>query len=90
LAKEAQSIAKKYLGRVNVDERCVLVTCGDNNGAMNYFLRELGGQWSWVDLEDTCLEEMPVLLDEPVIQAPDEKLPFADASFDRVISIVGK
>ena len=78
---------KRFLGPIGDDERCVLVTCGDNNGAMNYFLRELGGRWSWVDLQDTCIAEMTVLLGEPVEYATDETLPFESDSFDRVIAI---
>lgn len=68
-------------------ERCLLLTCGDNNGAMNYFLRELGGRWSWADLEDTSIAEMSILLGEPVLHAPEEALPFADGEFDRVVVI---
>lgn len=78
---------KRYLGEIGENERCLLTTCGDNNGAMNYFLRELGGKWSWADLEDTCIEEMSQLLGDPVIFAANEKLPFDDGSFDRVIAI---
>jgi hypothetical protein len=35
---------EKLLKPVAPGERCLLLTCGDNNGAMNYFLRKLGGQ----------------------------------------------
>jgi SAM-dependent methyltransferase len=78
---------QKYLRNVGDNEKCLLVTCGDNNGAMNYFLRELGGNWSWADLEETCLEEMSELLGDPVSFAADEKLPFEDRYFDRAIAI---
>lgn len=78
---------KRYLTDIREDEKCLLVTCGDNNGAMNYFLRELGGKWSWADLEDTCIEEMSELLGEPVNFANDERLPFEDSYFERVIAI---
>jgi SAM-dependent methyltransferase len=78
---------KHYLNDINVDEKCLLTTCGDNNGAMNYFLRELGGKWSWADLEDTCIAEMSELLGDPVNFAADEKLPFEDNYFDRAIAI---
>jgi SAM-dependent methyltransferase len=77
----------RCLREIRPDEQCLLVTCGDNNGAMNYFLRELGGTWSWADLEHQCIPEMSELLGEPVHHAVDEKLPFEDAIFDRVISI---
>ena len=78
---------RRYLGNIGENEKCLLTTCGDNNGAMNYFLRELGGQWSWADLEDTCIEEMSQLLGDPVSFAANEELPFEDDSFDRVIAI---
>jgi SAM-dependent methyltransferase len=78
---------KRHLNDVGPDEKCLLTTCGDNNGAMNYFLRELGGHWSWADLEDTCIAEMSELLGDSVLFAADEKLPFEDKYFDRVIAI---
>lgn len=78
---------KRYLSDIGDDERCLLATCGDNNGAMNYFLRELGGNWSWADLEDSCIAEMSQLLGDPVNFAADEKLPFEDNYFDRAIAI---
>lgn len=78
---------KKLLLPIEPHERCLLLTCGDNNGAMNYFLRELGGRWSWADLEDTSIVEMSVLLGEPVLHAAEDAIPFADAEFDRVVVI---
>jgi SAM-dependent methyltransferase len=78
---------KKYLKSIADGEKCLLTTCGDNNGAMNYFLRDLGGKWSWVDLEDTCIDEMSELLGDPVSFAADEKMPFEDGYFDRAIAI---
>jgi SAM-dependent methyltransferase len=78
---------KKALLPISPEERCLLLTCGDNNGAMNYFLRELGGQWSWADLEDTSIGEIALLLGEPVALATENQLPFDDASFDRIVVI---
>ncbi|MBM9512987.1 class I SAM-dependent methyltransferase [Desulfogranum marinum] len=69
------------------DEKCLLVTCGDNNGAMNYYLRELGGKWSWAELEEQSLEEMKELLQEDVLRGSYEKLDYEDQYFDRVVSI---
>ena len=68
-------------------DRCLLLTCGDNNGAMNYFLRKLGGRWSWADLEDTSIAEMSELLGDPVAHAAEDRLPFEDAAFDRIVVI---
>jgi SAM-dependent methyltransferase len=77
----------KHLGTLSNSDKCLLVTCGDNNGAMNYYLRELGGQWYWADLEDTSITEMADLLGDEVKYAQADRLPFPDATFDRVISI---
>lgn len=86
--KMRYGVLKKHLGEIGPNEKCLLVTCGDNNGAMNYYLRELGGEWSFADLEDTCIVEMAELLDQEVKFASDEKLGFySDAYFDRVVTI---
>ena len=85
--KMRYGILKKHLGSIGVDEKCLLVTCGDNNGAMNHYLRELGGQWSFADLEETCVSEMSELLGEEVQFLPDDNLGYADASFNRIVTI---
>jgi SAM-dependent methyltransferase len=66
---------------------CLLVTCGDNNGAINYRLRELGGRWSWADCERTSLREMADLLREPVVHVDPARLPYPDGAFDCVVTI---
>lgn len=78
---------RQILGQIGSSERCLLLTCGDNNGAMNFFLRELGGNWFWADLEDVCLDEMSDLLGEPVVQVQENNLPYADGAFDRIVCI---
>lgn len=77
----------KLLGSVKPDERCLLVTCGDNNGAMNYFLRELGGKWFWAELETQSIDEMRQLLGDEVQLGSFDKLAYPDQHFDRVVSI---
>ena len=77
----------RHLGRVGAEERCLLITCGDNNGAMNYYLRGLGGRWSWADLERKSLVEMSELLGEEVKLVAPDSLPYADRRFDRVVII---
>ncbi len=77
----------RLLGPIRADERCLLVTCGDNNGAMNYFLRQQGGVWSWAELETQSIEEMQALLGEEVRHCSPDRLDFPDQSFDRIISI---
>jgi SAM-dependent methyltransferase len=80
-------VLTKLLQPIAPGERCLLLTCGDNNGAMNHFLRELGGKWSWADLEDHSIAEMSALLGDPVVHATENAIPFPDAEFDRVVVI---
>jgi len=77
----------KYLGNLSKADACLLVTCGDNNGAINYYLRFIGGRWSWADLEDKSIEEMSKLLGDPVHRAEESRLPFGSDQFDIVVSI---
>lgn len=78
---------EKLLGRIPAEKRCLLVTCGDNNGAINYYLRALGGKWSFADVEDTTLAEMSALLGAEVSHAPGARLSFPDELFDIAIAI---
>jgi SAM-dependent methyltransferase len=84
-----------FLGDVSGQE-CLLVTCGDNNGALNWHFREHGGAWTWADVvpatEDvesraSTYREMEQLLGEPVYRSTPERLPFADGRYDCVVSI---
>jgi SAM-dependent methyltransferase len=68
-------------------QRCLLVTNGDNNGAMNWVLRDAGGQWTWAEMEKDGIPAMAALLDEPVVHATPDRLPFPDGDFDRVVVI---
>lgn len=85
--RQRLEVLTSLLAPVPDRDRCLLLTCGDNNGAMNYFLRKLGGRWSWADLEDTSIAEMSQLLGEPVVHAAEDHLPFEDATFDRIVVI---
>jgi SAM-dependent methyltransferase len=68
-------------------ERCLLLTNGDNNGAMNYHFRAAGGRWTWADMEESSVSAIGQLLNDPVSLVTPEHLPFASASFDRVVVI---
>jgi 2-polyprenyl-3-methyl-5-hydroxy-6-metoxy-1,4-benzoquinol methylase len=68
-------------------KRCLLVTCGDNNGALNWHFRRVGGNWTWAELEDRCLAEMAAFLGDPVDHVEPGRLPYRDAHFDCVVSI---
>jgi SAM-dependent methyltransferase len=68
-------------------ERCLLLTSGDNNGAMNHVFRVAGGRWTWAEIEQRSIPAMEELLREPVHQAAADALPFAESSFDRIVVI---
>jgi len=68
-------------------KRCLLVTNGDNNGAMNVHLRRHGGAWTWVENEEAHIAEMEELLGDPVLHGSAERIPVPDASFDVVVTI---
>jgi SAM-dependent methyltransferase len=69
------------------DHKCLLITCGDNNGALNYFFREQGGDWRWADVSEENLGQMQEFLGEEVKHAEPDRLPFEKETFDKIISI---
>jgi len=76
----------EQIGNVH-GQACLLLTCGDNNGALNWHFRAQGGHWTWGDVAGENLEELSQLLDEPVHRIPEDRFPFADGQFDCVVSI---
>ena len=68
-------------------ERLLLVTCGDNNGSLNYHFREAGREWTWAEMEEELIPGMVELLGEPVLSSSPDSIPVADESFDIVVSI---
>lgn len=68
-------------------ERCLLVTCGDNNGALNWFFRLDGGQWTWSDVSGENQDQVVELLAEPVHRLTGDSLSFPDEAFDCIVSI---
>jgi SAM-dependent methyltransferase len=79
---------KKFLGAAE-NRKCLLITCGDNNGAINYHLRNSGGDWSWAEFEAETQADMEKLLGAPVHILDREtcSLPFADDFFNLLVSI---
>ena len=68
-------------------QRCLLLTCGDNPGALNYHFRAAGGNWTWAEFEPERIPAMEKLLGETVHHVDVDSFPFADRSFDRVVVI---
>ena len=71
------------------DQRCLLVTCGDNNGALNWMFKQHGGAWSWADAEEESTAQISALLGDPVAAMDKENpaLSFPDDYFDFVMTI---
>jgi SAM-dependent methyltransferase len=70
-------------------QRCLLVTCGDNNGALNWHFKQHGGSWSWADAEHDSIQQIGGLTGDAV-SAMDKQnpiLPFGEGAFDTVITI---
>jgi len=68
-------------------ERRLLITCGDNNGAINWAMRARGGAWSWMEMEAASIPGMVELLGDSVLGATPYQLPAGDGAFDVVISL---
>ena len=69
------------------DKKCLLVTCGDNNGALNWYIRQHGGRWTWADISGENNDQISLLLSEPVYAYKEDDFPVPDGHFDRVLSI---
>ncbi len=76
------------LGKVD-GQQCLLITCGDNNGALNWHFKRHGGQWTWVDAEHDSITQIGGLTGDPVIEMNKDNpsLPLPDSSFDVIITI---
>jgi len=73
----------------NPEGECLLITCGDNNGAMNWHLKNTGGYWSWADAEKDSITQISEVTGDEVAEMDKENpsLPFKNDSFDVVITI---
>lgn len=76
----------KLLGDTH-GKKCLLVTCGDNNGALNWYFREHGGAWTWADVSGENNDQIARLLGEPVLALRQDAFEMPDAQFDCVVSI---
>ena len=68
-------------------KKCLLITCGDNNGALNWYFREHGGEWTWADVSGENNDQISRLLNEPVHEFKEADFSVPDGHFDCVVSI---
>ena len=68
-------------------KKCLLVTNGDNNGALNWYFREHGGTWTWADVSGENNDQIASLLDEPVHAYREDDFDDPADTFDCVVSI---
>lgn len=71
------------------NRQCLLITCGDNNGAMNWHLKNTGGVWSWADAERDSIAQISEVTGDEVAEMDKDNpvLPYSENSFDVVITI---
>ena len=82
------NLLRRHLGELD-EASCFMVTCGDNNGAMNYHLRECGGKWVWADFEESAIPMIEGLLNEPVmkLEMKEARIPLPDGTIDCVVVV---
>jgi len=85
--KQKLALLSRLLGTPGPDDRLLLLTNGDNNGAMNHVLRAGGGHWTWGECEAASIPEMQAFLGEPVVHCDPARLNFPDSAFDAVVVI---
>jgi SAM-dependent methyltransferase len=69
------------------EKKCLLVTCGDNNGALNWYFREHGGNWTWADVSGENNDAISKLLNEPVLSLQADDFQLTEEQFDCIVSI---
>jgi SAM-dependent methyltransferase len=84
--RQKVELLMRLMGRVS-DERCLLISGHDNNGAMNHHFRAAGGKWSWGQVYPQGIDEMAEFLGDPVAHVDINRFPFPDGAFDVVIVI---
>jgi ubiquinone/menaquinone biosynthesis C-methylase UbiE len=87
LKKQLKLKALLQLMQPVTNQDCLLITCGDNNGALNWHFRAQGGRWLWADVMAESLAEISSLLNESVPQIASTHFPFPARQFDCVVAI---
>ena len=60
---------------------------GSDNGVVSLLLRRRGGCWASADLTEEAVASIRELVESDVHRLDGERLPFADAAFDRVVVV---
>jgi ubiquinone/menaquinone biosynthesis C-methylase UbiE len=60
---------------------------GSDNGVVSLLLRRGGGNWASADLTDEAVASIRELVETDVHRLDGERLPFGEASFDRVVVV---
>jgi 2-polyprenyl-3-methyl-5-hydroxy-6-metoxy-1,4-benzoquinol methylase len=68
-------------------ERLDCLDLGSDNGVISYLLRQRGGNWASADLDVNAVRSIEELVKTNVHRLDGQTLPFADASFDRVVIV---
>ncbi len=77
---------KKHLAKLK-DEKCLLITNGNNTGALNYYLQKSGGEWIWAELDRINIPEMEGLLKASVLHIGETWFDLPSSYFDRVVVV---
>lgn len=68
-------------------DRLRCLDLGSDNGVVSLLLRRGGGGWASADLTDEAVASIRGLVETDVHLCQGERLPFADAEFDRVVVV---
>jgi SAM-dependent methyltransferase len=60
---------------------------GSDNGVVSLLLRRGGGDWASADMTEESVASIRELVGTDVHRVPGQRLPFADAEFDRVVVV---
>ncbi len=83
--REKLHILKQLLYPIPDDWRCLDLGCA--RGSLSYFLRQWGGRWVSVDLDQDNVQSTLQLVRHGVVQVGPGLLPFRPATFDLVVSM---
>jgi SAM-dependent methyltransferase len=77
------------IGTLEKRDNCLLLTCGDNNGALNWHIKHHGGSWTWADSENESILQISALTDDRVLEIDKSNplVPTPDNTFDLVVTI---